>query len=70
MTDAGVGEVELPAAGPVGTIEYLLMDEDEQVHVGNMGSCMVMKRWHPPAGKDAALRLRLLLGLALLPVWQ
>eukprot|EP00983_Pelagomonas_calceolata_P075445 1153022-Pelagomonas_calceolata.AAC.7 len=31
MNDAGVGEVELPANGPVGTIEYLLMDENEQV---------------------------------------
>uniref|UniRef100_A0A7S3QXN4 Uncharacterized protein n=1 Tax=Dunaliella tertiolecta TaxID=3047 RepID=A0A7S3QXN4_DUNTE len=54
MNDAGVGEVELPANGPVGTIEYLLMDENEQVHVGNMGSCMIMKRWSPPAGSLGA----------------
>lgn len=31
MNDEGVGEVELPANGPVGAIEYLLMDKDEQV---------------------------------------
>lgn len=37
MNDAGVAEIELPAQGPVGQIEYLLMDKDEQVRGAGLG---------------------------------
>eukprot|EP00197_Chlamydomonas_leiostraca_P009558 CAMPEP_0202861038 /NCGR_PEP_ID=MMETSP1391-20130828/2574_1 /ASSEMBLY_ACC=CAM_ASM_000867 /TAXON_ID=1034604 /ORGANISM="Chlamydomonas leiostraca, Strain SAG 11-49" /LENGTH=320 /DNA_ID=CAMNT_0049540357 /DNA_START=135 /DNA_END=1098 /DNA_ORIENTATION=- len=54
MAAEGSLEVALPANGPVGTIEMLLMCDSWQIHKGNMGSYQVLKPYVPPAGTPGA----------------